>query len=177
MHRARLSVKRARHFFIGRPKATLYHLLSQITEDEIYLLRELAGLGAPGNFISCPVCNSTSGPMPLSRANSSTDSLRDAAILAIVSPLRARNLVRLALPVSVEFAPRRQFVNLILLLGTTSLLVLFRSTPPFSACSVATLTPVRLATDCSSSPRATEITLAESRRSVGTRFNTESNCF
>src|SRR5207247_9219320 len=63
----------------------------------------------PGNLISCPACNSTSGWMPLRCASSSTDNLCAAAILAIVSPLRARTFVRLeALAASEVFAGARR---------------------------------------------------------------------
>src|SRR6266851_1015251 len=170
--------KRARHFFIGRSKATGYHLLIQTTATN-YFRRELEALGAPGSLISCPACNSTLGPMPLSRASSSADNLWAAAIFAIVSPLRARTFVRLGVLFvsAVVGVDRRQLVNLTLLLGTTSLFVDLKSAPAFIDCSVATLTPVRFATDCNSSPGATEITRAVSRRSVGTRLRTDASCF
>ena len=172
-------MKRARHFFIGRIKATIYHLLIQTTGARVYLLRGLGTLGVPGSLISCPADNSTLGPMPLSRANSSADTLWTAAILAIVSPLRARTFVRLEplFASAVVGVFRRQLVNFTLLLGTTNLFVDLVSVPAFIDCSVATLTPVRFATDCNSSPGATEITRAVSRRSVGTRFRTDASCF
>jgi len=103
---------------------------------------------APGSLISCPAFNSTLGPMPFSLANSSADILFAAAILAIVSPFRARSLVKLgAALASAVVEDRFQLVNRILLLGTTNLLVDLRSTPGFINCSAATLTPVRFATD------------------------------
>src|SRR5215472_8227957 len=124
-----------------------------------YLLREPvdAGAVAAGNLISWPAFNSTFGAMPFSLATSSAESLLEAAILAIVSPLRARTLFRVP-AFGVSAVPRFQLVNRTLVFGTTSFVVVFRSTPLFMAWSVATLTPVRLATDCRSSPGATEIT-------------------
>src|SRR5437762_13680601 len=117
--------------------------------------------------------------MPFNRAKSAAESLRAAAMLAMVSPFRARTLVRLgvdAAAVAVVLA-RRQLVRRTLLLGTTTRVAVFKSTPGFIDWSVATLTPVRLATDCNSSPGAIAITWAESRRSAGTRFKTESSWF
>src|ERR1700694_5621230 len=106
---------------LKRPSIT--YLFRQLATN--YFRREPGALGAPGSLISCPACNSTLGPMPFSRANSSADNLCAAAILAIVSPLRARTLVRLGalFASAVVGVFRRQLVNLTLLLGTTSLFV------------------------------------------------------
>src|SRR5438132_12713029 len=100
--------------------------------------------------------------MPFSRASSSADNLCAAAILAIVSPFRARTVVRpeFAFASAVFGVARRQFVKRTLLFGTTSLFVDLRSTPGFIACNVVTLTAVRLATECKSSPQTNELTHA-----------------
>src|SRR6185295_8914333 len=100
----------------------------------------------------------------------------EAAILAIVSPFFAFTFVRLEAFESVV-VERRQFVRRTLLFGTNSLVAVLRSTPEFIVCKVATLTPVRLAIDCHSSPGATEITRAVSRLSLGTRLSNAANCF
>src|SRR5205814_4742434 len=117
-----------------------------------YLRRGAATLPAGGgSLISCPACSSALGAMPLSRATSSAETFRAAAIFAMVSPLRARTFVRLEeFPASAAVVERRQFVNRTLLFGTTSLLADFKSTPGFIVCRVATLTPVRFAIPCHS---------------------------
>jgi hypothetical protein len=50
--RARLSTKRARHFFIGRKEATAYHLLIRTIDYEIYRRRVPGTLATPGSLIS-----------------------------------------------------------------------------------------------------------------------------
>src|SRR5262249_14392139 len=72
---------------------------------------------------------------------------------------------------------RLQFVNRTLLFGITSLVVDLRSISGFIACNVATGTPVRLATDCRSSPGTIEMTRAESRLSTGTRLSKAATSF
>ena len=97
----------------------------------------------------------------------------------IVSPLRARIFVRPAAAVSGSvpaFLALTQRVSFTLLFGTTSLVVDFRSTPPFIACNCATLTPVRFATSASLHLEPPEITRAVSRRSPGMRFSKATNC-
>src|SRR6476661_8225046 len=107
--------------------------------------------------------------MPLSLETSSAESLLAAAILAIVSHFRARTLLSPGADASVVL--RRQLVRRTLELGTTSLVVLLGSMPGFIDCKVATLTPVRLATDCKSSPGAMEMIRALSRESGETRLS------
>src|SRR5215831_2149911 len=143
-----------------------------------YLLLEPDGAGAwaAGSLISWPALSSTLGAMPLRRETSSAETLLAAAILAIVSPLRARTLLRPG-AVDASVALRRQLVSRTFVLGTTNFVVDFGSMPGFIDCRVATLTPVRLATDCRSSPGAMETILALSRESGATRLSKAASCF
>src|SRR6266536_4409238 len=143
-----------------------------------YLRREGAAPPvAAGSLISCPLRSSASAGIPFRRATSFISRLRADAILVIVSPFRALILESAELSVSAPGLARRQLVRRTVLLGTTNLLVDFRSTPPFMACNWAVLNPVRLATFCKSSPGAIEMTRALSRRSPGIRLRIATSCF
>src|SRR5205807_7742392 len=112
------------------------------TPADVNYLRRLLVVGAiePGSLISWPACNSASGAIPLRRATSSAESLCAAAIFAIVSPLRARTIVSVdgAFASFAVVGERRQLVRRTVLLGTSSFVADFRSTPGFIVCKVAT---------------------------------------
>src|ERR1700674_5480774 len=87
-----------------------------------YLRRDGAAAAVAGNFTSWPARSSTSAVTPFKWATSFASRFRAAAILAIVSPLRARTLVnRVLLDSVVPGLARCQLASRIPLLGTTSL--------------------------------------------------------
>ena len=131
------NIERARH-----QARSIYNTYSNVKCT--YRRRDGAPPATTGNLISCPARSSASAVIPFNRATSFASRLRAAAIFEIVSPLRARIFVSAgALFSGAPGLARRQLVRRTLLLGTTNLVVDFRSTPPFIACNCATLTPVR----------------------------------